>query len=201
MLVELDRTKEEALEKALENYSNYEIVWADATEVDFTQFNLEGKQVKVIGSLPYNVGKRIIYNLLNSNLNWESAAFFLQKEVAESYTSKAPQADFLAVSVSIYADMEVRFQVSPKSFYPIPNVDSSAVLLKRHDRYNHLDKQKLSKLIKSGFGAPRKNILNNLKSLNFTGEDIESAGLTVNLRPAQLKLDDWIKLFQYKKLI
>lgn len=196
ILIELDRDKEEALKKVLENFDNYELIFADGAEFDYSNLKNIG-EVKVIGSLPYNVGKRIIYKILNSDFNWTKAAFILQKEVAENYTSKQPKADFLSVFASIYAKAEMRFQISPKSFYPIPKVDSSVIVFEKiNDGEDLTEKAKLSKFIKHGFSAPRKTVLNNLKNLGFKLEDFEKTRIKITARPSELSLEEWRKLFE-----
>lgn len=196
ILIELDRDKEEALRKVLENYDNYELIFADGTEFDYASLKLDGN-VKIIGSLPYNVGKRIIYRIFTTDFNWKKAAFILQKEVAENYTSKPPKSDFLSIFASIFAKAELRFQIPPKHFYPIPKVDSAVITFEKNfeDNSNIEDKTKLSKFIKHGYSSPRKTILNNLKSLGLKSEQIELLGINPKSRPSELTLDQWKKLF------
>lgn len=204
ILIELDRTKEDALKKVLENFSNYEIVWGDASQIDLAKVIKELKidsnqKIKVIGSLPYNVGKRIITNLFESNLNWDSAAFFLQKEVAEDYTAKPPHSTYLANQAAIFATSEYAFTISPKQFYPVPKVESAAIKFTRHSLYDSINKSSFAKFVRTGFTAPRKTIYNNLKSLNYDAATIEKAGVNPMKRPAELNTDDWFNLFNLKE--
>jgi 16S rRNA (adenine1518-N6/adenine1519-N6)-dimethyltransferase len=201
-LIEIDKTKQEALNKVLENYSNYEIIWGDATDFNFAdlrkKLELEGfksENIKLIGSLPYNVGKRIIYNLLVSDFDWTIASFFLQKEVAENYTSKIPNAEFLSIYAKIFADVNFLFSVPPEHFMPIPKVKTGVVQFIKHNKFDHLDKAAFSKFIKQGFTQPRKTVLNNLKSLGFKAESFEQANIKVTARPSELELPQWEKLF------
>lgn len=194
ILIELDREKEQALRKVLENYDNYEIIFDDASTFDFATLQSE-ENIKVIGSLPYNVAKRIIYNLLNSGLNWQKAAFILQKEVAENYTSLPPKAEFLSTFARIYSDPELRFQIPNKHFYPIPKVTSATILLQKKDTIVE-NPQAFSKFIKAGYSSPRKTILNNLKSLGITKESLESIGIKPTSRPSELNVFDWKKIFE-----
>lgn len=196
-LIEIDRTKEEALKKVLENYDNYEIIWADATDFDFSSLNLA--EAKVIGSLPYNVGKRIIYNLFFSKLNWTKAAFLLQKEVAETYSSLPPRADFLSSFARIFSNPELRFLVGPKNFYPIPKVDSAAILFEKVEKFSDIDKLAFSKFIKQGYIAPRKTIFNNLNLKGSQKEITEKFGFSPTIRPSELSIESWYELFKFIK--
>ena len=56
-----------------------------------------------------------------------------------------------------------------------------------------ISKEDIANLIKLSFRQPRKNILNNLKGTRFE----KGAQEFKNLRPEQLSLDDFIKLYEY----
>lgn len=197
-LIEIDREKEEAIKKTLENFDNYEIIWADASTFDFSTIKAQpGSEIKVISSLPYNVGKKIIYNILNSTLDWKEAAFILQKEVAESYTTKAPKADFLGIFSQIYSDIDFRFLIPSEHFFPRPKVQSAVVYLKKSSKFNHLNKADFSNFIKTGFLQPRKTVLNNLKSRGLKKEDLNDLGIKESIRPSELTVEDWEKIYNF----
>lgn len=203
-MVEIDRSKAPALEKVLENYSNYEIIWEDATLINFTELgeriqsefpDIKPSQLKVIGSLPYNVSKKIIYNLLTSGFKWSEAAFFLQREVSDNYTSTPPTADFLSMHAAIFADTQFAFGIPAEHFLPAPKVKTGVIHLTRHERYSDIDRVAFSKFIKHGFSQPRKTVANNLKSLGINRESITASGIKETARPGELGIDDWKKLF------
>ena len=203
-LVEIDTQKEPALAKVLENANNYKIFWEDATNFDFRALEKEirsnedfkNSKIKVIGSLPYNVSKRIIYNLLVSDIEWTEASFFLQKEVAESYTSKLPKADFLSTFLDIFCESEYLFNVPAEHFIPIPKVVTGVIHLKKHSKYNDLNKADLSKFIKQGYNQPRKTVANNLKSLGVKPEDLEKVGISPKARAGEVEVGKWVELYK-----
>lgn len=194
-LIEIDRDKEPALKKVLENYDNYEILWEDATQINYSHYFSDLENIYVIGSLPYNTGKKIIYHFFNSKLNWKKAAFILQKEVAEHYTSKVPNAHFLSIFASIYSQAHLEFFINRKNFYPIPKVDSAAVSF-INNKKKEREYENLSKFIKLGFSAPRKTILNNLKPLGFDATKLQDLGINAKSRPSEVTLEEWEKLYQ-----
>jgi 16S rRNA (adenine1518-N6/adenine1519-N6)-dimethyltransferase len=203
-LIEIDREKEKALDKTLENFSNYEILWEDATRVNWLelykkiqndlgsekQFNL-----KVIGSLPYNAAKKIIYNFLTSGVQWKEAAFFVQREVADNYTSEPPKAEFLTNFAQVYSDIKFAFGIPSEHFYPQPKVKTGVIHLTRSDKFSHLDREKFGKFIRHGFVQPRKTLSNNLKSLGITQEVLKQLGIKESARPSELSMNDWEKLY------
>ncbi len=195
-LIEIDKEKEKALNKVLENFRNYEIIIEDASTIDYTNYFNNLKNVYVIGSLPYNVSKQIIYNLLNSNLDWQKSAFILQKEVAENYASRPPQAHFLGMFASIYADVCLEFLIKPEHFYPIPKVYSAAISFCNKKTNDISYNASLAKFIKIGFQFPRKTVLNNLRSYNLTSGLLDTIGIKPTSRPSELKLEQWERLYK-----
>ncbi|BDQ04556.1 MAG: ribosomal RNA small subunit methyltransferase A [Candidatus Dojkabacteria bacterium] len=194
-LIELDREKEKALKKVLENFTNYEIIIEDASVIDYAKYFGHLKNVYVIGSLPYNLSKKIIYNLFNSNLDWRKSTFILQKEVAEHYTSQPPQAHFLGIFASIYSNVKLEFVIKPECFYPIPKVYSAAVTFTNKQEGSIEDNLCLSNFIKSCFHFPRKTILNNLKKYSITSDMLEVIGINPIKRPSEITLDQWKQIY------
>ncbi len=203
-LIEIDRNKEPALKKVLENFDNYEIIWGDASQLNFSELNkrifqenpgLSPQNLKVIGSLPYNVSKKIIQNVITSDLLWQEASFFLQREVADAYVSVPPTAEFLGTYIRIYANVSFAFGIPPEHFMPKPAVKTGVIHLSRELEHNDIDRAALGKFIKAGFTQPRKTIYNNLKSLNVTNEHLEQAGIRPTMRPSEIALEQWRELF------
>ena len=92
--------------------------------------------------------------------------------------------------------MELGPIVPRDEFTPPPKVDSRVLILKPHAP---LVPQEVFKLIGKGFCASRKKLINNLTSLKpaYELEDIFlKCNINVNARPADLKLEDWYKIYQ-----
>lgn len=194
ILIELDKSKEKILKKVLENYTNYEIIWNDAAKIEYENLFNNIKKLKIIGSLPFNISKKIISRILTSNFNWEYAYFIVQKEVGEQYTSQPPKGTFLYNFVNLYADVKKEFVINKINYYPIPKVDSIVISLKKKTKIDYNFNKFATKIIKQGFKQPRKNILNNLRELKITEEELQKIQININKRPAELKLSDWINI-------
>lgn len=145
----------------------------------------------VYGSLPYNISKPIIRKFVQTKFKHQF--YIIQKEVAEKYAAKDSN-NVLSLTLSLYADIKILFDINRESFRPRPKVTSSFIHITQHDRYNHLSPQHLAwteKLISTAFTRPRKTLQNNLKSLNLSAEipsDMQ------RLRPHQLDIDQYIAL-------
>jgi 16S rRNA (adenine1518-N6/adenine1519-N6)-dimethyltransferase len=143
------------------------------------------------GSLPFNVSKKIIKKIIESKYFTNPSFFIIQKEVAEKYLYKQPYS-ILSLTTAMYADCKKIFDISPDSFRPKPHVTSSFISFSPTSRKIN-NKEDIANLIKLSFRQPRKNILNNLKGTRFE----KGAQEFKNLRPEQLSLDDFIKLYEY----
>jgi 16S rRNA (adenine1518-N6/adenine1519-N6)-dimethyltransferase len=143
------------------------------------------------GSLPFNVSKKIIKKIIESKYFTNPSFFIIQKEVAEKYLYKQPYS-ILSLTTAMYADCKKIFDISPDSFRPKPHVTSSFISFSPTSRKIN-SKEDIANLIKLSFRQPRKNILNNLKGTRFEKGTQEFK----NLRPEQLSLDDFIKLYEY----
>ena len=161
---------------------------------DFLDIDLDtiaDQNTTFFGSLPFNVSKKIIKKIIESRYFTNPSFFIIQKEVAEKYLYKQPYS-ILSLTTAMYADCKKVFDISPDSFRPKPHVTSSFISFSPTER--EIDnKEDIANLIKLSFRQPRKNILNNLKGTRFEKGTQEFK----NLRPEQLSLDDYIKLYKY----
>jgi 16S rRNA (adenine1518-N6/adenine1519-N6)-dimethyltransferase len=167
-------------------YPSITILNEDFLDLDLRIF--KDTQITYFGSLPYNVSKPIIRKIVESDSFNTSAYFIIQKEVAEKYKYCKPY-NILSLSTAIYASVEKIFDISPSSFNPKPNVNSSFVsMIPQKDTFN--DIEKLKKLILLSFKQPRKTLRNNLRNTEFSTL-IHEYG---NNRPSDLSLTDYKKI-------
>lgn len=144
------------------------------------------------GSLPYNVSKPIIRKIVESKNFLQPAYFIIQKEVAQKYIYQKPY-NILSLTTNIYAKVEKLFDISPDSFRPKPNVNSSFISITPNKEI--IDNVKdLETLIQISFRQPRKNLKNNLKGSKY--ENLDSKYQV--MRPADLSLDDYKEILRSK---
>lgn len=165
-------------------YSNVELIHDDILQYQPSE-NIDRKY-KVIGSLPYNISKRIIRKFLTIKKNRpKTLTFVIQKEVAEDYCAQAPNATFLSNMANLYADCSFLFKLRPDHFKPRPRVDSAVIQFMLHKPEPNAEKK--VKFIKRVFMHPRKKVKNNVK--------IDTNCELLDLRPAQLNPEQMQKLF------
>ena len=198
--IEKDKRMADILKKSINN-PNAEIIRGDILKFDINDLGLRG--YKIISNLPYCISSPVIRKFLEEKKKPELMVLMLQKEVAQRIKAKPPFMNILAVSVQIYAQVEIKEYVSKKSFWPEPKVDSAIVKIIIKDNYlkEIKDIDMFFKIVKAGFSHPRKQILNNFsKVLKLEKKDIEEWLKENNIdskrRAQTLKIEEWLALYK-----
>jgi 16S rRNA (adenine1518-N6/adenine1519-N6)-dimethyltransferase len=163
--------------------SKFELVNSDVLQVDFSSLskdfsnpaNIEmwqtGKyNLKLVGSLPYNISKVIIRKALTEWPAIQNMAFIVQEEVAQDYVAKPPKGSWLSNWIRIFADIKKHHSIPASQFYPQPKVGGGILEITPH-KTPLPERETLAKLVRAGFLAPRKTLQNNWKSQGITLPD------------------------------
>lgn len=175
-------------------YPQAQIINADFLEVDLSKLT-DGKSYKVVGSLPYNVSKKIIRLLLTAQNPPEIISLIIQKEVAKQYSAKPPKANLLSNFAVIYSDVNLGKVIDARSFFPIPKVDGQIIIFK-NIRPKVVSPEKLWSFVRTGFSSPRKILAGNLRAYDKTRvqETLQEMDLSLTIRAGELTLENWIEL-------
>ena len=169
-------------------------------EKELADNNVSG--YKVVANIPYYITAPIIRLFLETKIAPSVVMFMVQKEVAERIAAKKGEMSILAVSVQYYAKAEFLFTVFKESFEPMPKVDSAIIKITRKKDLELKSKDEIKKffrIVKSGFSAKRKTLINNLSnSLGIDKKEIEDKlgliGFSPSVRAQELGVEDWEKL-------
>jgi len=158
---------------------------------------------KVVADLPYYITSPVLRHFLEAQVKPRLMVLMVQKEVAEVIAAGPGQMSFLSVSVQFYGKPSLISFVSASSFYPAPRV-KSAIL--RIDLYPQPavevgDVRGFFELVRAGFCAPRKQIINSLgQGLKLPKVRVlsllEGAGIVPQRRAESLSLNEWQRLWQ-----
>lgn len=132
--VEHDPKIAAVLEKRLQNLDifNVEVIVADATKIDFPEFN------KVVSNLPYKISSPITFKLLKYNFDY--AVLMYQLEFAQRMVANPGDSNYSRLSLMLHfcADIDLLFEVSKHCFFPEPQI-SSAVIKMRPNKKAKID--------------------------------------------------------------
>jgi len=191
------------VEKYLKIYEDdkTKIIFKDFMQVDIYDEvkNIEYDKLYVIANLPYYITSPIIEKIINSDLDVEAMVLMVQNEVADRFSAKPGSRDYGAISVYLqyYFDVEKLFFVNRKCFYPVPNVDSAVIRLKKKNRINEvINMDKFKEIVKNSFVMKRKNIKNNLKTydLKVIEKILNKYDLDLNCRAEDIPVDCFVEL-------
>ena len=186
---------------------NVNIIKADAKLFKIEDYLDNKEKYKFVGNLPYNVANKIILNFLQSLPKPEFMIVMLQLEVAKRIIGDEKFRGYLTIMIGIFCKSEILFQVKSTAFKPKPKVTSAVLKLIPYEKpkINISDINKFSDFVGKSFISRRKTILNNIASghkisKNEAVKILNQSKINLNLRPQNLSVDDWVKLyFIYKK--
>ena len=197
LLIELDRDLIPLLQKKFHQYPELHIHQGDALKTDFSQFYREGKPLRIIGNLPYNISTPLMFHLLSFSGQIRDMYFMLQKEVVTRLAAVPGDKNYgrLSIMVQYYCQVEPLFQVPPTAFRPAPKVESAIVRLLPYPEppYPADDLQLLSRLVRACFQQRRKTMRNTLKHM-LNAEQLEQLGIDLTRRPETLSVEDFVVL-------
>jgi 16S rRNA (adenine1518-N6/adenine1519-N6)-dimethyltransferase len=131
-VVEVDRSLEPALRDALDPFGErVTLHLADAVSLAFGE--LDPVPDKVVANLPYGVAATVILKALEELPAVALVVAMVQREVGERLAAAPGSKIYGATSVlaQLSAEVKVVRKISANVFLPVPNVESSLVLLRR----------------------------------------------------------------------
>ncbi len=201
--MELDHELVERLTKHFETSEDVSILEGNILDVNlneiFAAAEFESRKYKVVANIPYYITAPIIRTVLSLETQPVSLTLMVQKEVAERMTAAPGDMSLLSIMVQYYSDARIAFTVSKISFNPVPKVDSAVVHLVPRRQYDAEEDRKLFRIVRAGFAARRKTLLNNLSSsLHLEKKEVagalEACGLRGDIRAQALSILDWQNL-------
>jgi 16S rRNA (adenine1518-N6/adenine1519-N6)-dimethyltransferase len=194
-VVELDRDLVARLEKTY-NPAKLTIHAGDALKFDFATIPVpEGKKLRVVGNLPYNISSPLLFRLAEIAPLVQDQHFMLQKEVVERMVAEPGSKTYGRLSVMLQwrYDMSLLFIVPPTAFDPPPKVESAIVRMIPLAERLPCDQETLEAVVMKAFSQRRKVIRNCLAGM-FTEAQIVAAGIDPTMRPETVGLVQYVAL-------
>ena len=195
-VVEIDRDVIGPLKSACGQSEKLEIHMGDALAFDFGQFLGDGRPLRLVGNLPYNISTPLLFHLLGFADRVRDMHFMLQKEVVDRICAEPGSDDYgrLTVSMAARAESVSLFDVGPEAFHPPPKVDSAVVRIKPcATPFPLASLDAYDRLIAAAFSQRRKTLANGLKGL-LTAAQIEATGIAPGIRAEQLAPAEFARL-------
>jgi len=178
--------------------SDVTVVHADATVFDMWVPALGDGPVTMVANLPYNVGTRLVADVLDFVPAVERLVVMVQEEVGKRMMATAGSSDYGALSVKVasWATATRLCKVPSTVFVPKPRVESMVVDIRRHVEPaipHTVDRGRVFDLVRAGFGQRRKMLRRSLAG-RVSFEQFEAAEVRPDARAETLDLSDWVRL-------
>jgi len=181
---------------------NLRVVNQDILRFDLTSLPPD---YKVVANIPYYLTSKLVRVLSESPNPPLVATLLVQKEVAERLAAKPGNLSILGVTAQYYFEVSLSIVVKAELFTPPPKVDSQIVVLRRRTAPlfaagEPFDVKAFFRVVKAGFGARRKTLLNSLSgglhlSKPEAAELLTRAGIDPGLRAQNLSLEQWHSVY------
>lgn len=170
---------------------------------DFKNIFDNSNNITLVANLPYYITTPILLKVLEETTRIDKMIVMMQTEVAKRLCGKPSTKDYNALSVLIqyFTNPRIIFNVSPKSFFPEPNVESSVVMIEKKEE-PLLEVKNLDFFLKFNrniFSQRRKTLYNNIqKAYNYDKElikkIIKEKNLDESVRSEELDVSQIVKL-------
>lgn len=170
---------------------------------DFKNIFDNSNNITLVANLPYYITTPILLKVLEETTRIDKMIVMMQTEVAKRLCGKPSTKDYNALSVLIqyFTNPRIIFNVSPKSFFPEPNVESSVVMIEKKEE-PLLEVKNLDFFLKFNrniFSQRRKTLYNNIqKAYNYDKKLIKKIikenNLDESVRSEELDVSQIVKL-------
>lgn len=199
LAVEFDRDFCHLLQEEYHNWRNVHVLCDDALRLDLATIGIK----KIVANIPYQITNPLVRRILEPTSPIETAILLMQAEVADRLAASPGSSErgLTTIMVEFYGAIEPVIEVPPESFWPAPAVNSRVVKITRHQPAAEINQSAFFWLVKQGFSAKRKQLVNSLAgSLQLTKEAataiVKEAGIEPLARAEDLTLTQWLTLFK-----
>jgi len=132
-VVEIDERLREALLDATSSHANVSVHWADAMTLDFA--SMSPPPDKVVANLPYGIAAGVLLRTVEELGSVRRWVAMVQREVGERLAGSPAGRSYGTPSVlaQLECDVEVLRAIPRNVFYPVPNVDSVLIGMRRRE--------------------------------------------------------------------
>ncbi|HEC19831.1 MAG TPA: 16S rRNA (adenine(1518)-N(6)/adenine(1519)-N(6))-dimethyltransferase RsmA [Gammaproteobacteria bacterium] len=196
-VVELDRDIIPKLERHCRGRGELRIHQADALKFDFAALAGDGRALRIVGNLPYNISTPLMFHLLSIHEHIKDMHFMLQKEVVDRLAATPGSKHYgrLGVMMQYHCAVEALLDVPPQAFSPAPKVNSAVVRLTPYVEPPVAvdDVAFLEQVVTQAFSQRRKTLRNTLKPL-LNAEQMQMLGIDPTCRAETLSLAEFARL-------
>jgi len=194
--VEIDRKMVEIMNEVMKEEvrsKKLKIIQADVLKLNPKSYYLN-PNYKIVANIPYQITAPLLEKFLFSENKPKEMVLMVQKEVAQKICCQPPKMNRLGILVQFYGTPQIIGYVSKNCFRPKPMIDSALLKIAISEKFKVQNPRLFFDLVKKGFSQKRKQLKN-----IFNKEALVSVMIRPDGRAEELKLEDWLKLYEYFK--
>jgi 16S rRNA (adenine1518-N6/adenine1519-N6)-dimethyltransferase len=173
------------------------------THVLFNEMLRDVPTYKVVANIPYYITGLLFRFFLEEHRQPTLLTFLVQKEVADNIIARDKKESILSLSIKVFGEPHYGGKVSKEHFTPPPKVDSAIITITDigHERLGGVSEKKFFSILKAGFRARRKKLINNLSDgLDYDKKDLlgvfQKLHINEKVRGEDLPITTWVALAQ-----
>ena len=204
--IEVDQTLQPVLRETVGEFSNLEILFADALKTDLPAMvadEFSGLRPVACANLPYYITSPVLTKLLESRC-FSLITVMVQREVAQRICAAPGSRDYSAFTVlcNYHAQPELLFDVPASCFFPQPKVTSTVLRLdcRKEPPVSVKSERIFFRTVRGAFAVRRKTLLNALSSAfaELNKDELRniiiSCGFDEKIRGETLGIGDFAKI-------
>jgi 23S rRNA (adenine-N6)-dimethyltransferase len=156
-------------------------------------------EFKIFANIPYNSTAQILRKILYERSKLREAYLILQKEAARKF-SGCPRETLCSILAKPFFEFQILSQLRRTDFWPMPNVDSVLLSIKRRTRplIETQDVAAYCHFVQYGFGRWKPNLRLAFKNV-FTYKQwkrlARELDFPLNATPTELSFEQWLGLY------
>lgn len=193
--IEIDRDLAQALTAEFGDCVNLHVT--DVLKFDFTAL---GRDLRVVGNLPYNISTPLLFHLAGCTERIRDIHVMLQSEVVARIVAAPSDSDYGRPSVMLQYrfEMEKLLDVPAAAFNPAPKVESAVLRLTplRPLRHPARDETLFARIVGAAFSQRRKALRNSLRDY-LSEAEFAALTLTPMARAQDLGVAQYVAIANY----
>jgi len=169
----------------------------DALHFDFSAL---GKNLRVVGNLPYNISSPLLFHLTRFANCIRDLHLMLQKEVVDRIVASPSTSAYgrLSVMLQYRYHVEKLLDVPSHAFRPAPRVESAVIRMRPRapSELHAKDEALFGRIVSSAFSQRRKTLRNTLGRY-LAAEDFAALGIDSGWRAQNLSCSDFARVSNY----
>ena len=208
LAIEIEERMLVHLRKRFAGHPRLTLVQGDGRDIKLHELVPAGRPFVVASNLPYFAANPIVRNLLEGYTKPKEMVVMVQREVARRIAAAPGKQSLLGISVFVYAQPTLLFDVPPEAFDPPPQVWSSVLRLSLRESplvpVERLDD--FFDLVVKTFRNPRKHLHNAVARGVWlppggARDALVAAGIDPMRRPETLTVEEWLTLLEATEAI